>query len=123
MPKQGEFIWHDLATSDMDAATAFYTDTIGWKAVPMDQSPMPYTFFQVGDAGVGGVMTLSDDMKKMGAVPSWTPCMATEDIDAFCKKVTSLGGQVLNGPLNARRGSLRGVSRSPRRGLRGLPSR
>jgi predicted enzyme related to lactoylglutathione lyase len=24
------FVWHELATTDMEAAKAFYTDVVGW---------------------------------------------------------------------------------------------
>lgn len=98
MPKQGEFVWHDLAADDLDAAAAFYSDTIGWTVTPMEGSPMPYKLLMAGEAGMGGVMTLTEEMKSMGAGPSWTPCIAAENLDALCKKVTSLGGTVLSKP-------------------------
>ena len=98
MPKQGEFVWHDLATSDMDGAINFYTNTIGWSQVAMEGSPTPYTMFNVGEEAVGGVMTMPEQMKEMGAPPSWTPCMATEDADATIAQVKELGGKLLNGP-------------------------
>ncbi|MEL6184188.1 MAG: VOC family protein [Myxococcota bacterium] len=101
MPKQGEFVWHDLATHDMDAASAFYADLIGWTAAPMEGSPMPYSAFMVGEVGVGGVMTLTEEMRAMGAPPSWTPCMAVEDIEAFAGQVGELGGRILTPPQEA----------------------
>ena len=99
MPKTGEFVWHDLATSDVDAAVDFYTNLCGWQQVPMEG--MDYTMFNVGEEGVGGVMALTEDMKKMGAPPSWTPCMATEDLNATIAKAKELGGNVLVEPNDA----------------------
>lgn len=98
MPKQGEFIWHDLATSDLEGAVAFYVDTIGWTAAPMAGVPMEIHSFTAGDAMVGAAMALTDDMKAEGAPSSWTPCMASEDLDALCDKVKALGGAVINPP-------------------------
>lgn len=37
----------------------------------------------------------------MGAPPSWTPCMAVEDIEAFQEKVKTLGGHMLTPPQEA----------------------
>lgn len=100
MPKHGEFAWHDLATNDMDGSIAFYSETVGWKPVPMDMggSSMKYTLFQLGDVPVGGVMALSDEMKSMGAPPSWTPCVEVSDLDGTCKRTKDLGGKLLDGP-------------------------
>ena len=40
MPKTAKpFFWYELMTSDMDAAAAFYTDVVGWKAQPFDTAP------------------------------------------------------------------------------------
>lgn len=98
MAKQGEFVWHDLATSDLAGATTFYTDLIGWSSAPMENVPMEYIGFHAGDAVVAGAMALTEDMKKVGAPSAWTPCIATENIEATCAKVKELGGNVLNAP-------------------------
>jgi predicted enzyme related to lactoylglutathione lyase len=31
-PKQGTFCWNELMTRDVERATKFYTDLIGWTA-------------------------------------------------------------------------------------------
>ncbi|TIN07291.1 MAG: VOC family protein, partial [Mesorhizobium sp.] len=33
------FFWYELMTTDLDAAEAFYTDVVGWKAQPFDGAP------------------------------------------------------------------------------------
>jgi len=98
MPKQGEFVWHDLATPDLDGATAFYSAVMGWTGEQMPGVDMAYIGFDSAGKTVGGAMVLSDEMKQMGAPPNWTPCIATEDVDALCDKVGGLGGTVLNPP-------------------------
>lgn len=99
MPKQGEFVWHDLATPDLDAAAAFYGEVIGWKASQLPGVDMAYLGFDAGGTTVGGAMVLSEEMKQMGAPPAWTPCIATEDIDALCARVPDLGGAILQPPV------------------------
>jgi len=101
MPKQGEFVWHDLATTDVDAATAFYSEIMAWKGAQLPGVEMTYIGFENADGvTVGGAMTLMPEMAAMGAPPSWTPCIASEDIDAVCAKAVELGGRVLNPPTD-----------------------
>lgn len=98
MPKLGEFVWHDLATSDLEGATAFYGAVMGWTGGQLPGVDMQYVGFNAGEETVGAAMAISDEMKAMGVPPSWTPCIAVEDIDAFCKQVAELGGKVANPP-------------------------
>ncbi len=98
MPKQGEFVWHDLATDDLDNAVKFYAELIGWQTALIPGVPMAYYGLNAGETTVGGAMALTDEMKEMGAIPAWTPCIAAEDIDALCAKVTELGGAVISAP-------------------------
>ncbi len=38
---EGQFCWYDLMTTDVDAAKAFYTETIGWSAEDSDARARP----------------------------------------------------------------------------------
>src|SRR5690348_16267430 len=53
----GGFSWHELATSDPDAALSFYCELFGWtKDSVHDMGPMgPYTILGHGGKQVGGV--------------------------------------------------------------------
>jgi hypothetical protein len=94
MSARGRYVWFDLMTSDVEAAKAFYTETIGWKTQEWG-GPTPYTMWNVkGDVGVGGVMELPAEVKQMGAPPHWMGYVAVDDVDATAKKAKELGGQV-----------------------------
>jgi len=58
---RGKFIWYDVMTSDTKAATAFYSDVIGWQA---QEHAMPdngsYTVFSKGERMVAGLMALPE---------------------------------------------------------------
>jgi hypothetical protein len=95
MGSNGRFVWHELMTSDVDAAKAFYTEVIGWKTQPFDGGPKPYTMFCVGEQPIGGVMTLPDEAKAQGAPNHWLGHVYTGDVDATAAKVAGLGGKVL----------------------------
>ena len=43
------FVWYELMTTDMDAATAFYRDVVGWRPQSMDQPDLRYTIMNAGD--------------------------------------------------------------------------
>ncbi|ODT07051.1 MAG: glyoxalase [Mesorhizobium sp. SCN 65-20] len=94
------FFWYELLTTDLDAAEAFYTAVVGWRAEPFNQSPgMPrYIVVNAGDRGVGGLMTLPDDAKQMGMPPAWLGYIYTRDVDASVASLTSAGGAVHRAP-------------------------
>lgn len=90
--KQGAFVWYDLFTKDVDAAKAYYTETVGWGTQEWD-GPMDYTMFTVGGAPVGGVMPMPEGMPE-GVPPHWLGYIDVDDLEASLAKVTELGGQV-----------------------------
>ena len=63
---QGNFVWYELMTSDVNGAIKFYKDVIGWGTQAFEGGEMPYTMWTVGETPLGGVMTLPDEAKKMG---------------------------------------------------------
>jgi len=87
---QGNFIWYELDTIDVKGAIKFYKDVIGWGTQPFDDN---YAIWTVGATGIGGVMTLPDEYKKIGMPPHWLAYVAADDVDALTKKAESLGGK------------------------------
>jgi hypothetical protein len=87
---QGNFVWYELDTSDVQGAIKFYKDVIGWGTQPFGES---YVMWMAGETPVGGVMTLPDEAKKMGARPHWIGYVAADDVDALTKKAQSLGAK------------------------------
>lgn len=86
---QNPFIWHDLTTPDVESAKKFYSAVVGWSS--SEQFP-GYTVFNVGKAGVGGIMETPPDMKSMP--PMWMGYVFTPDVDAACKLAIKLGGKI-----------------------------
>jgi predicted enzyme related to lactoylglutathione lyase len=98
----GKFVWYELMTTDTDAAATFYGSVVGWTPQSMDMGEMAYTIFNVPDAnrGIGGMMTLPDELKSMGVPPNWTGYVAVDDVDAMAKKFTDNGGSVRRPPAD-----------------------
>ncbi|RWM11577.1 MAG: VOC family protein [Mesorhizobium sp.] len=94
------FFWYELMTTDLDAAEAFYTAVVGWRAEPFDKAPgMPrYIVMNSSVRGVGGLMTMPEDAVKMGMPPAWLGYIYTKDVDASTKALQDAGGSVHRAP-------------------------
>jgi len=88
---RGRFIWHELMTTDTDAAGAFYSRVMPWKTQP---SGMPgYTLWVMGKARAGGLMALPEQ----GSGPHWLTYIGTPSVDSTLEGVQRLGGKVIKG--------------------------
>jgi predicted enzyme related to lactoylglutathione lyase len=93
---EGTPIWYELLTNDANASTAFYEDVVGWKVQPAAPgAPMHYQMIDAPNAHIGGLMQLTDEMRKKGAHPTWLFYIGVEDVDATVEKVEAAGGALL----------------------------
>lgn len=96
--QHGAPCWHELVTSDVDAAAEFYKAVFGWEARghgPSDAGG--YQELRLGDKVVGGMMAKPPGMPS--EAPSfWGIYFAVDDTDASAAKAQELGGTVLMGP-------------------------
>jgi len=105
----GSHIWYELLTSDADAATAFYSDVVGWSigtfcpdggdaAAPAGEGvppPMDYRILTAPDGGgVGGLMNLPDGAEASGMRPGWFGYVGVDDVDASVESIVAAGGKV-----------------------------
>lgn len=93
----GKFVWHELMTSDVEAAKRFYTGLFGWtfEGTPM-AGPEPFTYWmaKAGEEAVGGFM----DAPKPDMPPNWLGYVLVDDVDATTARATAAGGQVVVPP-------------------------
>ena len=87
---QGNFVWCELDTSDVKGAIEFYKDVIGWGTQAFGEN---YAILTAGETGVGGVMGLPEEHKKIGLGPHWLGYVQADDVDALTKKAQSLGAK------------------------------
>jgi predicted enzyme related to lactoylglutathione lyase len=92
------FIWYELATSDPDAAEAFYRAVVGWKTADAGQPGVRYTILSAGDRGVGGVVALPAEAAAAGGRPGWLGYVGVPDTDAAAKGIVEAGGAIRHGP-------------------------
>ena len=93
---KGRFVWYDVATTDVEASKAFYTEVIGWNTRQWG-GPEEYTMMCVGERPIGGFMTLPEEDKQMGAPPHWIAYTAVPDVAATAAQAERLGGRILKG--------------------------
>lgn len=97
-PQIGQFSWHELATSDQEAAFDFYAELFGWqKTEAMDMGEMgTYQMYGLGEIPLGGMYNKPAEMP---GPPAWLYYAMVDDVDAAAETVQELGGKVLNGPM------------------------
>jgi predicted enzyme related to lactoylglutathione lyase len=87
----GRFVWHELMTTDTNAAAAFFPKVMGWKTQPWSED-QSYTMFLVGRRPVAGLMKLPADGPQL---PNWLTYVGTPDVDDTARQATVLGATVL----------------------------
>ncbi len=98
-PQVGEASWHELMTTDAEAAMKFYTEVFGWQPTEvMDMGPMgKYHMFNRPVGMIGGMMNKPPQMANVP--PHWGIYFLVSDINAAVDRVKANGGQILNGPM------------------------
>ena len=91
----GFFGWVDLVTTDVDAATAFYSGLFGWEteAVPTPMGPA-YTLCRKDGQLVAGIGPQPPGMAEAGMPSLWNSYVMVDDADATCAAATRAGGSV-----------------------------
>jgi predicted enzyme related to lactoylglutathione lyase len=100
MPEIGEGSWHELMTTDVDAAMAFYQDVFGWQpSEAMDMGEMgKYQMFNRPHGMIGGIMKKGPEMD--GTPPFWGIYFLVPDVDAAVDRITANGGRIIGGPMD-----------------------
>jgi predicted enzyme related to lactoylglutathione lyase len=95
----GQFSWHELATTDFEAGSAFYGDLFGWEAkedMDMGDGWMYRIYGEKNSFPLGGMFTKP---KEMPGPPMWLYYVSVPSVDAVVDRVKELGGKILNGPM------------------------
>lgn len=104
-PGEGQFSWHELLTTDHEAAFSFYSELFGWdKTDAMDMGEMgTYQMYGYGGVSLGGMYNKPAEMP---GPPSWLYYIRVADVASALERVKAEGGQVLNGPEEVPGGDL-----------------
>ncbi len=97
----GTFAWAELNTTAWKSAWGFYSELFGWKPTrSMSMGPELGDYFMFGtdkETSIGG---MSDSANMMKQPAHWLYYVNVKSADESAKRVTALGGRVLNGPMD-----------------------
>jgi hypothetical protein len=91
------FVWYELMTSDLPAATRFYASVAGWETADAGM-PMPYVLASAGGRTLGGLMTLPAEAVANGAQPGWLGYIGVPDCDAAAARALAAGATQYHPP-------------------------
>jgi predicted enzyme related to lactoylglutathione lyase len=91
---RGLFVWHELNTTDVEAADRFYSKLIGWKTSAWDPNPS-YKIWTMGREGRGGLYAIHEEPGAVAPPPHWLTYIGTPDVDATVRQAVELGGKVV----------------------------
>lgn len=94
--EHGALTWNELQTSDVDAATAFYSTVFGWEPNAHDMGHMVYTELLLAGSGIGGAMSLPME----GIPPHWAVYFGHDAVDDAAATASELGGSIVLEPMD-----------------------
>lgn len=97
-PLPGTVCWHELATTDLDAAERFYQPLFGWGMRIETATGAEYVEWLVDHQPVGGALAIGADGSDVA--PHWLCYIAVADCDATAAAATSSAGGILKPPFD-----------------------
>jgi predicted enzyme related to lactoylglutathione lyase len=91
---RGLFVWHELNTTDISAADAFYSQLIGWTSKPWEPNPS-YKIWTLGREGRAGLYQIHELPNVVTPPPHWLNYIGTPDVDATVRQAVEFGGKVV----------------------------
>jgi predicted enzyme related to lactoylglutathione lyase len=97
----GDFCWIELATTDQNAAIAFYSKLFGWSAnnMPIGTEEF-YTIFRLEGRDAAAGYTLRSDQSDRRVPSHWNLYVAVENADACAARAAELSGTVFAPPFD-----------------------
>jgi predicted enzyme related to lactoylglutathione lyase len=95
----GQYLWHELLTTDPDAGAGFYAKVLGWSRFPYEGDP-GYAMLGNAKGPVGGARVLGKDPLADKVGPNWLTYVGVPDLAAALATVEAKGGRVLH-PVTA----------------------
>jgi uncharacterized protein len=93
-----KFVWYDLMTPDVAAASKFYENVVGWSVADSGMPGMDYAMISMGSHEIGGMMPPPPTAQNMP--PLWNGYIYADDVDAAAAKAVSLGGSIFQDAMD-----------------------
>jgi uncharacterized protein len=105
----GMLSWNELGTTDVEAAGKFYSDLFGWTTSTMDMGGTPYVVVSVDGHSNGGIRPAMPP----DTPPFWLAYFGTDDLGGSVAKISELGGNVLQPPMEIGEGNRIAIAMDP----------
>lgn len=118
----GVFCWFDLATTDAAAARTFYAELLGLSATALGseaegdgdvENPDVYTVLHKDEKTVCALYSMSQEMRDQDMPAHWLSYVSVDSVDASVDNVETLGGTVMQAPLDVPEAGRMAVVRDP----------
>ena len=96
---RGQFVWHQLMTTDMTSAAAFYGKVAALKTQPVPGDPS-FVLLVASAGRMGGLRTLGAEAKVTSASPTWLSYIGTLNVEESARQAASLGGKIIKPPAD-----------------------
>lgn len=94
VPRTGAIVWRDLTVRDAESIQRFYSEVVGWSAVPFEGD---FNMMIPGEEGpVAGICHARGENSKLPA--QWLMYVTVRDLDGSVLAATKGGGKVVDGP-------------------------
>jgi hypothetical protein len=93
----GKFVWHNLVTSDGEAARAFYGALFGWEFDIVADGK--YSIISYEGRNLGGIIDTSKDGKPLQA-GRWLSAVSVPNVDRTVTAIEEAGGEQLEAPID-----------------------
>jgi len=104
IPALGTFSWHELATTDSEAAVSFYSGLFGWDVMHRHDMGAYGIYIVFGSNGIqrGGIWNKPPEMP---GPSNWLPYVHVPNADGSWKTAEASGARLLAGPMEVPGGS------------------
>jgi uncharacterized protein len=110
----GTFSWVELASTDQEAAKAFYGSLFGWVS---DDRPVGdggyYSMQMLGDKSVAAISSQPAAQREVGVPPLWNSYVSVQSADESAARAAELGGTVHAGPFDVMQAGRMAVIQDP----------
>lgn len=94
----GTFAWSELATEDVEAAIAFYRDTLGWTFERFDLPDGAYWVAKSGQTMVGGIGGLETAAETGTRKSAWYSFIRVDKLDERFERALERGAHAIQRP-------------------------
>lgn len=92
--KMGEFVWNELATTNVQKAKDFYGQVFGWEFVDKNADDMTYTVIKKNNKEFGGIWAIPTAQQNQ--IPThWLAYILVENVEKSLEKAIQNGATLI----------------------------